>query len=80
MTTITEEQKTLLQDAGYFIENMEEAWGTAYPQQYRWLNRLWPDETGVVQFSEEDAWADAHQYHQQVIARFDSLAGMYAQA
>lgn len=70
---ITQERKAELTAAGYKIENMESVWGADYAGQYRWINTKQDDEDGfgVIQFSVDEAWADASQYQEQVDARQD---------
>lgn len=61
---ITQERKDQLRSAGYKIEDMGANWGTDFAGQFRWLNDNPPhvDGFGVIQYSEEDAWADADQF------------------
>lgn len=61
---ITQERKDQLRSAGYKIENLCNAYGPQFDGQFRWLNDNPPhvDGFGVIQYSEEDAWADADQF------------------
>ena len=60
---ITQARKDELIAAGYSIEDMGAVWGADFAEQYRWLNaRHDGDGFGVIQYSLDDAWADADQF------------------
>lgn len=61
---IAPSRKAELVAAGYKVEDMGAEWGTDFAGQYRWINNspAHVDGFGVIQYSEEDAWADADQF------------------
>ena len=58
------ERKFQLIAAGYTVEDKGAVWGADFAGQYRWINNQpgHVDGFGVIQYSEEDAWADADQF------------------
>lgn len=45
-----------LQLNGYYVEDMEEVWGSEYKGNFRWVNG---EDFGEIEYSRTDAWKEA---------------------
>lgn len=68
MKLANHDEKQALVAAGYSVENMGAVWGSDFVGRYRWINETHENVGGgfgIIQYSEDDAWADAMNFQEQ---------------